>query len=250
MSAPLADVAPGASAMVHYPRRGWLWAQNWYDLFFAHWRVPAATLQGHLPADLEVETWEGTAWVSVVAFRLDVRRRWLPSLGAGMRFVELNLRTYVRHGGDRGIYFLSIHAGTRLAVALARWLTPLPYAFAPIGYERNGAGWRFECGWPGADRPLFQADFTPLGPVTAAADSALDAWLLERYRAFTTDRNGRLWGMLARHEPWSIRRVTADVSANNLGMPWGLGLRGPPDVLHFAPSMEARLWPFAGGRRG
>jgi hypothetical protein len=244
MSAPYALAAPRAAALVQVPHRGWLWAQNWYDLFFAHWRVPVDALQAHLPADLEVQSWDGAAWISVVAFRLDVRRRWLPALGPALRFVELNLRTYVRHGGQSGIYFLSIHAGSRLGVALARWLTPLPYSFAPIGYERDGIGWRLECGWPGADRPLFQAQVTPLGPVTAAAADARDAWLLERYRAFTTDRSGRLWGMMAQHEPWPIRRVAAHVTANDLGMSWGLSLARQPDAMHFAPRMKARLGPF------
>ena len=149
MAAPHALAAPRASALAQDPPRGWLWAQNWHDLFFAQWRVRATALQTHLPADLEAESWDGAAWISVVAFRLDVRRRWLPALGPALRFVELNLRTYVRHGDQSGIYFLSIHAGSRLGVALARWLTPMPYGFASIWYKRYGKSWRFECGCAG-----------------------------------------------------------------------------------------------------
>ena len=239
MTAQRAFFAP-ASTMAEAPQDAWLWAQTWHDLFFAHWRVPAGSLQPHLPAALEVETWEGSAWVSIVAFRLKVRRRGLPALGPLTSFVELNLRTYVRQGGASGIYFLSIHAGKRSCVALARWLTPLPYVFAPIQYERCGETWRFVCRRPGAETALFEADFSPRGPAGPAADP----WLLERYRAFAMDRRGRLWRMEAQHLPWQVRRVEAHVATNYLGMPWGLLLNREPDAIHFSPDMTARLGRF------
>src|SRR4051812_2155420 len=86
----------------------WLWSQHWLDLFFAHWPVAVADLRPHVPAALEIDTCDGTAWVSLVAFRLErIRRRWLPSLGFVTNALELNLRTYVHHQGEPGIYFLS-----------------------------------------------------------------------------------------------------------------------------------------------
>jgi uncharacterized protein YqjF (DUF2071 family) len=230
--APTSGVAPAAP-------RDWLWAQSWHDLFFAHWRVPVASVEAHLPRGLEVETWDGAAWISVVAFRLKVRRRWLPPL-PGTRFVELNLRTYVRQGRDSGIYFLSIHAGKRIGVALARWLTPLPYVFAPIRYERHGQIWCFECRRADGSMGLLEANFTPLEPASTPADT----WLLERYRAFAADRRGRLWRMWAQHLPWQVCRVEAHVLTNHLGMPWGLALNREPDAVHFAPEMTARLGRF------
>src|SRR5439155_4256722 len=119
--------------------QSWRWSQHWRDLIFAHWRVPASTLLPHLTLGLELDTWEGAAWVSAVAFRLEgVRLRGLPPMGPCSNFLELNLRTYVQRRGEPAIYFLRIHAGSRLAVAFARWLTPLPYAFARITYDRSG----------------------------------------------------------------------------------------------------------------
>lgn len=65
--------------------------------------------------------------MTIVAFRLArVRRRWLPPLGWLSNFAELNLRTYVLYHGEPAIYFLSIHAGKRIAVQMARRVTPLP----------------------------------------------------------------------------------------------------------------------------
>src|SRR5262249_3186317 len=116
MLAPHTDRLPAAPAPPAGGRRPWRWSQHWHDLLFAHWQVPAARLRRHLPAGLDLDTWEGTAWVSVVAFRLGVRLRGLPPLGPGSNFLELNLRTYARLGGEPGVFFLSIHAGSRVAV--------------------------------------------------------------------------------------------------------------------------------------
>jgi uncharacterized protein YqjF (DUF2071 family) len=154
----------------------------------------------------------------------------------------LNLRTYVRRGGEAGIYFLSIHAAKRMSVALARWLTPLPYVFAPIRYARRGEACHFECGRPG--ETLFDVDFTPIGPAAAAADHALEAWLLERYQGFVRGQDGEMCRMVAQHPAWQIRRVDARVGSNFLGMPWGLGLNRQPDAAHFSAHVSARVWPF------
>jgi uncharacterized protein len=244
MSAQPTRIAPSAPHLAPQSQRPWRWAQTWRDLFFAHWRVPIGGLQPHLHGDLEIDTWDGCAWVSIVAFRLDIRQRGLPAFGLWTSFVELNFRTYVRCRGESGIYFISIHASKRASVALARWLTPLPYVYAPIRYERDGTSWRFDCRQRRAGPPLLDVTVTPTGSTRPAAADATDAWLLERYRAFVPDRHGTLFRMEAQHPDWTIQRVTAQVDTNNLGLPWELCLNREPDALHWAPDMAALLWPF------
>ena len=110
------------------PSGPWQWRQHWSDLLFMHWPVPASLLRPHVPAGLELDTWDRIPWVSLVAFRLQrVSHRWLPSFGFFHDIIELNLRTYVLCRDEPAIFFLSIHADKWLAIALAKWLTPLPY---------------------------------------------------------------------------------------------------------------------------
>ena len=52
------------------PRRDWKWSQAWENVLFLHWPVEDGPLVGQLPAGLEIDRWEGSAWVSIVAFRL------------------------------------------------------------------------------------------------------------------------------------------------------------------------------------
>ncbi|HZC65891.1 MAG TPA: DUF2071 domain-containing protein, partial [Candidatus Dormibacteraeota bacterium] len=74
----------------------WVMAQTWHDLLFAHWPVPLAALRSQIPASVEIETFDGTAWIAVVPFRMSgVRMRGMPLLPGLSAFPELNVRTYV-----------------------------------------------------------------------------------------------------------------------------------------------------------
>ena len=52
------------------PRSPWIMAQQWHDLLFAHWPVPASVLRPLIPSQLEIDQYEGQAWVAVVPFRM------------------------------------------------------------------------------------------------------------------------------------------------------------------------------------
>jgi uncharacterized protein YqjF (DUF2071 family) len=235
---PVAVREAGANAV-----KRWRWSQSWRNVFFAHWPMQPERLRPLLPRGLEPDTWGERAWVSVVAFHLQVRHRGLPPLGPCFSFLELNLRTYVRRDGEAAIYFLSIHAGSRLAVRLARWLTPLPYALACITYERCRSAWRFDCRLAAVPAgPLFRAEFQHSGYDASALGDPLDEWLLERYCAYMSDRHGRLHRMVVTHPPWQAAVVGAEVTASRLGALRGLDLQRSPERCHFARSVEALLW--------
>ncbi len=106
----------------------WIMAQSWHDLLFAHWKVDAAVLRPHVPAELEVDTFEGQSWLGVVPFRMSgVRLRWTPALPWLSAFLELNVRTYVTAQGKPGVWFFSLDAANPVAVAAARLSFHLPY---------------------------------------------------------------------------------------------------------------------------
>ena len=223
----------------------WQWAQHWSDLLFTHWQVPERSLRPHVPRGLEMDTHDGSAWVSLVAFRLaHVRHRWLPSCGLVTNTLELNLRTYVLCNGAPGIYFLSIHASKRLVIGLARLFTPLPYTYAKMSYERNENGSRFQS----RSRRGLHFDVRFEAPVfsSAAASGSLSEWLLERYRLYAADgRRNLLLCTPAQHETWTAQETSAQVLENNLGSPFGLSLATAPDLVHYSPGLPALLWPFA-----
>src|SRR5687768_2328582 len=92
--------------------------QRWRTLSFLHWKVSAAELAPLLPPGLEVDTFEGDAWVGLVPFTMrGVRPRFLPPAPGLSAFHETNARTYVHQRGSApGVWFFSLDAASRVAV--------------------------------------------------------------------------------------------------------------------------------------
>jgi uncharacterized protein YqjF (DUF2071 family) len=241
------DEMPSANELLRRPAhrsvtlRPWAWSQGWRNLLFAHWSIPPNALRPHVPASLEIDTFEGSAWVSVVAFRMRrVRPRWLPPFPPVSDFLELNLRTYVRLDDKPGVFFLSIHASKRLAVYVARRLSPLPYVFARMELQIKDEGYRFHCDCDGkSGQLLFAADYIPSNHEWAAAPGSLDDWLLERYRLYASDKRGVLVKAEIHHVPWSIRHANLRLERNSLGQALGLDLSTTPDCVHFSTGVKA-----------
>jgi uncharacterized protein YqjF (DUF2071 family) len=103
------------------PSSPWVMQQVWHDLLFAHWPLPHDLLRPLIPAQLELDRFDGQCWVGVVPFRMSgIRGRGMPALPGLSRFPELNVRTYVTHGGKSGVYFFSLDAANLPAVWVAR----------------------------------------------------------------------------------------------------------------------------------
>jgi uncharacterized protein YqjF (DUF2071 family) len=222
----------------------WVWSQHWNDVLFLHWPVSATTLRSQIPASLEIDTYEGVAWVSLVLFRLRVRRRWLPFLPGLSNLIEANVRTYVRYCDQPGIRFLSVYADNAWAIRLARKLTPMPYLRAEMGYRCCGEESEFTVRRPPSLRFALSLAFRTRPGHKAATAGTLDAWLLERYRLYIADRGQRLLQADVVHAPWEIQHADVAISANSIGEQVGLELRGGPAKVHFSRGVQAKFGVF------
>ena len=52
------------------PERPWAQAQSWVDVAFLHWRVDRDELQRLVPESVELQTFDGSAWLGIVPFLL------------------------------------------------------------------------------------------------------------------------------------------------------------------------------------
>lgn len=50
------------------PSSPWMMTMSWQSLLFAHWPISPAALRPHIPACLDVDTFDGEGWVGVVPF--------------------------------------------------------------------------------------------------------------------------------------------------------------------------------------
>jgi uncharacterized protein YqjF (DUF2071 family) len=111
-------------------------SMRWKHLLFVHWRVPVASLRPLIPEPLQIDTYDGAAWVGFVPFVMEsVRPVWLPPIPKLFDFPEANVRTYVRYGEQRGVWFFSLDAAHRLGVWVARRFWKLPYYYARMWWE-------------------------------------------------------------------------------------------------------------------
>ncbi len=218
-------------------------AQTWKDLLFAHWPMPPADVRPLLPDGLELDTFDGRAWLAVTPFVLDkLRPRALPPLPGLSRFPELNVRTYARAGGKSGVFFFSLDAGSTLAVAAARAFYALPYFRAAFAVSTR-EGWiryrarRLRPGPPAA----CDVSYRPTGPARRAPADDLAAWLTERYCLYAVS-GARLYRAEIQHPPWPLQPAEAEFRRNTMTAWLGLRLPDTPPLLHFAQRLDVRVW--------
>src|SRR5688572_26919690 len=76
--------------------------QAWAQLTFLHWSFEPDVIRSLIPAGLELDTFEGQAWVTLSPFLMrGLRPPILPSLPWLPEAPETNLRTYVRSADGR-----------------------------------------------------------------------------------------------------------------------------------------------------
>ena len=227
------------------PARPWAMRMRWCDLLFAHWRVEAATLRRLIPGELELDLFDGQAYVGAVPFVMEgVSPRLVPDVPGLHRFPELNLRTYVKAGGKPSVWFFSLDAGQRLAVRVARRFFHLPYFDAKFQIDHKGEGVEYSSvrTHRNAPKATFAANYRPIGPVYHSAPGSLDSWLTDRYCLSAVDSAGNLYRGEIDHDRWPLQPAAGEVEVNTLGDWLGIEMKGQPVTLHFAKSLEVRAW--------
>lgn len=225
----------------------------WDELCFLHWPVPAAPLRERLPPGVELDLFDGEAWVGVVPFLMrGTRFRWMPPVPGAATFPELNLRTYVTVGGRPGVWFFSLDAASRLAVLGARWTFALPYFNARMSMETGADGavrYGSERTHSGAPQATFRGRYAPRGEATLARAGSLEHFLTERYSLFARRgfgvarslRGGLVRGDI-RHDPWPLQEADVELEVNDMFRLAGLDLdpdrRLAPPLAHFARTLD------------
>lgn len=223
------------------PEESWVMAQTWDDLLFAHWPVPAESLERFVPQGLELDQHDGSAWLGVTPFVLtNLRLRGTLPLPRLSTFPELNVRTYVTVEDKPGIWFFSLDAGSRLAVGAARRMYRLPYFHARMSAVPWNGGRHYCCERHEDRERRFEGRYRPTGDQFEAEPGSLEYFLTERYCLYAIDRS-----LIARaeihHPPWPLQPAELELTANTMPPP-EIPLEGPP-LCHFARRQDTLIWP-------
>lgn len=240
------------------PQRRWALFMRWHDLLFMHWRIAPDRLRPFIPPGLELQTFDGDAWLGVVPFRMSgIRHRLLPPIPGLSAFPELNVRTYVHPRNDParpGVWFFSLDTPSRIAVRAARSAFNLPYMDAAMTCTPDGDAVRYSSRRTGpyADlvygpthtrRAEFSGRYRPTGPASVAAPGSLESFLTDRYCLYTL-RNNRLLRLDIHHDPWPLQPAAAGIARNTAAEPLGIpasDLAAPP-LLHFSRRLDVVAW--------
>ena len=165
-------------------------SMRWLDLLFAHWPLEPAVLRPLIPAGLELDTFDGSAWLGVVPFRMThVRPFELPLPGQAFAFAEVNVRTYVTApDGTRGIWFLSLDGAHWPSATAARLGFGVPYHHARVTASTDGDWIARRARAPSVRPAELRIRYRPTGPVRTAAAGSLEAFLTDRMSLFAVQR--------------------------------------------------------------
>lgn len=220
--------------------------QRWSELLFLHWPVPLEALRPGIPAALDIDTHEGTAYVGLVPFTMSgIRPRWGPPVPGLSSFHEVNVRTYVHfEGRDPGVWFFSLDASSRLAVLVARSTYHLPYHFAGMSLARSPDGvvrYRSERRWPRPRPASCAMAYGPNGPVAPAAPGTLDQFLAERYVLYA-EHQGRLYRGRVHHAPYPLQAAQVSGLEESLVAAAGVDRGSGAPLAHYAKGVSVELY--------
>jgi hypothetical protein len=222
-----------------------LMRQWWGKLLFMHWPVEVSALRPLVPPQLSIDTFYGKAWVSVVPFKMwGVRPYFTPPVPGLNSFIELNVRTYVRHRGVPGVWFFSLDIDSPVAKWGGRQFFFLPYHHAEMSLGQRDNSTHFTSARPAGDAPAadFSAGWTVYDPLPRSEPDSLDFFLTERYCLYSSFRE-QLYRCRVFHEPWPLR--AAEVNYHHSTMMEALGLAAPAGepLVHYAEELKVDIWP-------
>jgi uncharacterized protein YqjF (DUF2071 family) len=194
---------------------------EWPRVLFVHYRVEPAVLQPSVPFELEL--FEGKAIVSLAAFAM---HRFRP--GKGGRLAEwlfrpasrnhfFNVRAYVHHGGESGVYFMTQWLSHPFCLLGKLPMLRLPWHLGRISYEHLHESGRLtgQVRGRGGHTLTYEAAVKPGASFVQTETGTVAEFAMERYTAFAL-RGGqevifRVW-----HEPWPQCPVEVKVKDNGL----------------------------------
>ncbi len=240
---------PSLSQIDHRPypmvSQPWIMSMRWLRLCFLHWPVPTESLRPLIPEGLELDSFDGHAWLGVVPFEMrDVKPRFSPSISGLSHFVELNVRTYVTAKGKPGVWFFSLDASNAIAVRAARAGFHLPYFDAQMSCveQDETVFYHNKRTHRNAESATFFGHYSAEGPIYFAKSGDLDYFLTERYCLYSVNKNGKLLRGEIHHKPWPLQKAVVDMQLNQMFEQLGMVTPSTKPLAHYVKDLDVIAW--------
>ena len=224
---------------------------EWRYLAMLNYEIDPAVLSLYVPRGTELDTWNGTTFVSVVGFLfLKTRVLGIP-IPFHTDFEEVNLRFYVRRLGEdgwrRGVVFIKEIVPKVAIATIARVVYNENYVALPMRHTLERAasatgvyvlaeyGWRLDEQW-NYMRVKTRGEAEPLMP------NSEEEFITEHYWGYAAQKDGGCVEYRVEHPPWRVWQVSEyDLSCD---VTWLYGdafveaLRGQPSSAFLAEGSE------------
>jgi uncharacterized protein YqjF (DUF2071 family) len=202
---------------------------RWTELLVLNFRVPRELLTPFAPRGTEPDLYDGQAYLSIVGFRFHGTRLFGLPIPGHTRFIEVNLRFYVRRfvdgGPRRGVVFVKEIAPRRAIALTANWLYNENYITRPMRarhHTDNGVlspgdsieySWQTRSAPSDCSRPLRGQPSSHrwnhlaariAAPLHLPAPGTLEEFIIENYWGYVRGRDGRTREYQVSHDPWRV----------------------------------------------
>jgi len=233
---------------------------RWLNLTMLHWRYPLEEVQALVPPEFTVESFDGSAWVGVVPFEMEIDIPFAPEMKSILHFPETNVRTYV-HGpsGEPGVWFWSLEASSLSAVVTARSAYQVPYFWSDMSVDRvdssgstatadtSGPGHRLRYEtrrrWPKPTGVTSNVVVEVGDAILEEETTELDNFLTSRWALYGAAWNFRSYAPMF-HEPWPLYEAKVLHCDDQLVAATGLSQPEDDPIVHYSPAVNVRCgWP-------
>jgi uncharacterized protein YqjF (DUF2071 family) len=224
-------------------RRVFLSAE-WRELVMLNYEVEPAILRPYVPRGVELDSFEGRTFISLVGFRfLRTRLYGFLAVPFHSNFDEVNLRFYVRRreGSEvrRGVVFVR-ELVPRIAIArFARLMYGEKYDSCPMEHriEQNAEAIAAEYGWKWHGTQ-FRLSAQASGAPSRVAEDTLENFITEHYWGYSAKSASETIEYRVSHYPWRVWVSTKGGFEGNTdalyGPEFGAALRRAPDSAFIA----------------
>lgn len=218
--------------------------QTWGKLLFMHWRIDEKLLRPLIPESLEVETFDGSAWIAIAPFTMwDIRAfpPFIPPIPGLNSAHELNVRTYVNYNHIPGVWFFSLDCNSAVAVLGARTFFHLPYYNAEIKLEQDGQLIDYALKRKDDPPAAFEASWEIGDKLPYSHPGSLEFFLTERYCLYSED-DGKLFRARIHHQPWPLQKAELRSFESSMIESQGLPTPKGDPLLHYCEELSVEIW--------
>jgi uncharacterized protein len=228
-------IAPDAPHSVRVPMS----VQDWDAVSFLHWRVAPEVVRPSLPSGLELDTFDGSAWIGLVSFGILMRAG--PVTLPGSRFAEANVRTYVTGpDGRRGLWFFSLDVSRAIVAAGARAAVGLPYCWSSIRIDRIGETQRYDVTRRVPPGPRSSVSVRTGRRLAGSEVGPMENFLTARFCLYSRSVLG-LVRVDVEHPAWALHTASAVSVDDELVAAGGLPAPVTEPLVHTSPGVRVRV---------